>query len=132
MIPELGHFALIARAARRARAGRRCRSSARSAATRALDGARAAGGAGAVRCSSRSRSAASRWRFVDQRFLGAATSRSNSNSQLPLHYRFAAAWGAHEGSLLLWVLMLDVLDASRSPLFSRQPAATTWSRACSA
>ncbi|MBC8120013.1 MAG: heme lyase CcmF/NrfE family subunit, partial [Burkholderiaceae bacterium] len=31
---------------------------------------------------------------------------SNSNTQLPLHYRVAASWGSHEGSLLLWVLML--------------------------
>jgi cytochrome c-type biogenesis protein CcmF len=31
---------------------------------------------------------------------------SNSNSQLPAHYRFAATWGSHEGSLLLWTLML--------------------------
>jgi len=31
---------------------------------------------------------------------------TNSNSQLPLHYRLAATWGSHEGSLLLWVLML--------------------------
>src|SRR5690242_19149152 len=30
----------------------------------------------------------------------------HSNSQLPLHYRFAATWGSHEGSLLLWSLML--------------------------
>jgi cytochrome c-type biogenesis protein CcmF len=30
----------------------------------------------------------------------------NSNSQLPAHYRFAATWGSHEGSLLLWSLML--------------------------
>jgi cytochrome c-type biogenesis protein CcmF len=30
----------------------------------------------------------------------------NSNTQLPLMYRIAAVWGAHEGSLLLWVLML--------------------------
>jgi len=32
---------------------------------------------------------------------------SNSNSQLPWFYRLAAAWGSHEGSLLLWVLMLS-------------------------
>ena len=32
----------------------------------------------------------------------------NSNSQLPLHYRVAGAWGGHEGSLLLWCLMLGV------------------------
>jgi len=31
---------------------------------------------------------------------------SNSNSMLPLHYRVAAAWGGHEGSLLLWVQIL--------------------------
>ncbi len=30
----------------------------------------------------------------------------NSNSLLPLIYRISAVWGAHEGSLLLWVLML--------------------------
>ncbi|MFO1271924.1 MAG: heme lyase CcmF/NrfE family subunit [Rubrivivax sp.] len=33
---------------------------------------------------------------------------SNSNSALPLHYRVAGVWGGHEGSLLLWVLMLNV------------------------
>ncbi|MEO8443548.1 MAG: heme lyase CcmF/NrfE family subunit [Gammaproteobacteria bacterium] len=32
---------------------------------------------------------------------------SNSNSQLPEMYRFAAVWGGHEGSLLLWVLILS-------------------------
>jgi cytochrome c-type biogenesis protein CcmF len=32
---------------------------------------------------------------------------TNSNSELPLHYRFAATWGSHEGSLLLWTLMLS-------------------------
>ncbi len=31
----------------------------------------------------------------------------NSNSRLPLPYRIAASWGSHEGSLLLWVLMLS-------------------------
>jgi cytochrome c-type biogenesis protein CcmF len=30
----------------------------------------------------------------------------HSNSLLPLQYRFAAVWGGHEGSLLLWMLML--------------------------
>ncbi len=28
---------------------------------------------------------------------------NNSNSALPLFYRIAAIWGAHEGSLLLWI-----------------------------
>ncbi len=31
---------------------------------------------------------------------------ANSNTQLPIYYRIAAAWGSHEGSLLLWVLLL--------------------------
>ena len=31
---------------------------------------------------------------------------ANSNSRLPVYYRIAATWGAHEGSLLLWVLLL--------------------------
>ena len=32
----------------------------------------------------------------------------NSNSALPLQYRIAGAWGGHEGSLLLWCVMLGV------------------------
>jgi len=33
---------------------------------------------------------------------------TNSNSRLPLHYRLAATWGSHEGSLLLWTFMLTI------------------------
>ena len=36
----------------------------------------------------------------------------HSNSQLPGQYRFAAIWGGHEGSLLLWALLLSVWAAS--------------------
>ena len=43
---------------------------------------------------------------------------TNSNSQLPLHYRLAATWGSHEGSLLLWTLMLSVWTVAVS-LFSK-------------
>jgi cytochrome c-type biogenesis protein CcmF len=43
---------------------------------------------------------------------------TNSNSQLPLHYRLAATWGSHEGSLLLWTMMLAVWTVAVS-LFSR-------------
>src|SRR5690349_164934 len=43
---------------------------------------------------------------------------TNSNSQLPLHYRLAATWGSHEGSLLLWTLMLSLWTVAVS-LFSR-------------
>jgi cytochrome c-type biogenesis protein CcmF len=44
---------------------------------------------------------------------------SNSNSQLPWYYRLAATWGSHEGSLLLWVLMLSGWMAAVAA-FSRQ------------
>ncbi|HEV8590298.1 MAG TPA: heme lyase CcmF/NrfE family subunit [Pyrinomonadaceae bacterium] len=43
---------------------------------------------------------------------------SNSNSQLPLHYRLAATWGSHEGSLLLWTFMLAIWMVAVT-LFSR-------------
>ncbi len=43
----------------------------------------------------------------------------NSNTALPLIYRIAAVWGAHEGSLLLWVLMLAGWTAALS-WFSRE------------
>ena len=33
---------------------------------------------------------------------------ATSNSELPLLYRVAAVWGGHEGSLMLWVLLLAV------------------------
>ncbi len=32
---------------------------------------------------------------------------TNSNSALPTPYKIAAVWGAHEGSLLLWILILS-------------------------
>ncbi|HTM59716.1 MAG TPA: cytochrome c biogenesis protein CcsA, partial [Burkholderiales bacterium] len=42
----------------------------------------------------------------------------HSNSALPLHYRIAGVWGGHEGSLLLWTLMLGVWMTAVS-LFSQ-------------
>ncbi len=33
---------------------------------------------------------------------------ANSNSKLPLIYRICAVWGAHEGSMLLWVFILSI------------------------
>ena len=32
----------------------------------------------------------------------------HSNSRLPIYYKITAVWGGHEGSFLLWVLMLSV------------------------
>ena len=37
---------------------------------------------------------------------------SNSNSLLPSMYKFSAVWGNHEGSLLLWILILCVWMAA--------------------
>ena len=42
----------------------------------------------------------------------------HSNSQLPLPYRIAATWGSHEGSILLWCLMLTGWTAAVA-LFSQ-------------
>ena len=44
---------------------------------------------------------------------------SNSNSALPWYYKFSAVWGAHEGSLLLWALILGGWTFAVS-IFSRQ------------
>ena len=43
---------------------------------------------------------------------------SNSNSALPLAYRISGVWGGHEGSILLWILMLCVWTVGVT-LFSR-------------
>ena len=43
---------------------------------------------------------------------------TNSNSQLPAHYRFAAVWGGHEGSILLWTFILALWTVAVT-LFSR-------------
>ena len=43
----------------------------------------------------------------------------NSNSALPWYYKFSAVWGAHEGSLLLWALILGGWTFAVS-VFSRQ------------
>lgn len=42
----------------------------------------------------------------------------NSNSALPLGYRISAVWGGHEGSLLLWALILSIWMLAVS-IFSR-------------
>ena len=46
---------------------------------------------------------------------------TNSNSLLPLNYRLAATWGSHEGSLLLWSLMLTVWTVAVTLFSSRLP-----------
>ena len=45
----------------------------------------------------------------------------NSNLALPWYYRFSAVWGAHEGSLLLWVLILNVWTLALAAFSRRLP-----------
>jgi cytochrome c-type biogenesis protein CcmF len=49
----------------------------------------------------------------------------HSNSALPLHYRIAGVWGGHEGSLLLWTLMLGVWMTAVSLFSGQLPEAMT-------
>src|SRR5665213_30778 len=41
-----------------------------------------------------------------------ATVYGSANSMLPLVYKFSTVWGNHEGSMLLWVLILSVFGAA--------------------
>ncbi len=45
--------------------------------------------------------------FLTQDFSVAYVAQ-NSNLALPWYYRFSAVWGAHEGSLMLWILILNI------------------------
>ena len=45
----------------------------------------------------------------------------NSNTALPLGYRLAAVWGGHEGSLLLWALILAGWGAAAARFSRRMP-----------
>ncbi|MBT8070926.1 MAG: heme lyase CcmF/NrfE family subunit [Gammaproteobacteria bacterium] len=56
--------------------------------------------------------------FVVQDFSVEYVAR-NSNSLLPMHYRYSAVWSAHEGSLLLWELILALWIAAVA-LFSKR------------
>ncbi len=46
---------------------------------------------------------------------------TNSNSALPLQFRIAAVWGGHEGSMLLWLLMLTLWTVAVSQFSARMP-----------
>jgi cytochrome c-type biogenesis protein CcmF len=47
------------------------------------------------------------WSFAHNDFSVAYVAQ-HSNSKLPLAYRLSGVWGGHEGSLLLWMMMLSV------------------------
>src|SRR4029077_3061770 len=46
----------------------------------------------------------------------------NSHSAMPLIYKFTSVWGNHEGSMLLWVLILSVFGALVAVFGSNLPA----------
>ena len=120
MIVELGHFALIlalllALAQDGVRAGRRCSwATPRWMAVDPSGRGRAVG----VRRDSLSPCLAHAFYRNDFSVLYVA---QNSNSALPTFYRFAAVWGAHEGSLLLWAFALATWTLAVAA-FSRQAA----------
>src|SRR5205085_6822054 len=58
--------------------------------------------------------------FVDNDFSVTYIA-ENSNSALPLFYRVAAMWGAHEGSLLLWIFLLSCWTVAVSIGAARLP-----------
>jgi cytochrome c-type biogenesis protein CcmF len=46
----------------------------------------------------------------------------NSHSTMPLVYKFTSVWGNHEGSMLLWVLILSLFGASVAAFGGNLPA----------
>ncbi len=51
------------------------------------------------------------WAFLDHDFSVLYVAK-NSNTQLPLIYLISGVWGSHEGSLLLWSLILSIWSAA--------------------
>ena len=49
---------------------------------------------------------------------------SNSNTALPTQYKISAVWGAHEGSLLLWALILGAWTSAVATFSRSLPRAT--------
>ena len=51
-----------------------------------------------------------------------ATVFENSHSLMPLIYKITSVWGNHEGSLLLWVLILSLFGACAAWFGGNLPA----------
>ena len=127
MIPELGHYALVLalglgadpvdRAGHR-RAARRCRA----------DGARLLDRARAIRL--RRACPLPRWPPAMSRpDFSVRNVFENSHSQMPLIYKITGVWGNHEGSMLLWVLILALFGALVAVFGSNLPATPEGQRA---
>src|SRR5690606_24460888 len=61
------------------------------------------------------------WAFVAQDFSVRYVA-TNSNTLLPMVYRYTAVWGSHEGSLLLWTLILVIWNALVAAFSRNLPA----------
>src|SRR6202045_3173519 len=64
--------------------------------------------------------AALTWCYVGSDF-SVANVFENSHSMMPLIYKFTSVWGNHEGSMLLWVLILALFGALVSLFGSNLP-----------
>jgi cytochrome c-type biogenesis protein CcmF len=51
------------------------------------------------------------WSFITNDFSVQYVAQ-NANSNLPIIYKISAVWGAHEGSMLLWTLLLSIWSAA--------------------
>ncbi|MBN8482430.1 MAG: heme lyase CcmF/NrfE family subunit, partial [Xanthomonadales bacterium] len=58
--------------------------------------------------------------FMTQDFSVAYVA-AHSNLALPWYYRFSAVWGGHEGSLVLWILILNLWTLAVAALSRRLP-----------
>src|SRR5437763_12389974 len=65
--------------------------------------------------------AALTWCYVASDF-SVANVFENSHSAMPLVYKFTSVWGNHEGSMLLWVLILSLFGALVAAFGSNLPA----------
>ncbi len=61
------------------------------------------------------------WSFIQSDFSVLYVA-NHSQLALPTYYKIAAVWGAHEGSLLLWVLLLAGWTVAVSAYSSELPA----------
>ncbi len=66
------------------------------------------------------------WPAVRLRKVSVALAANHSNSTLPLVYRITAVWGNHEGSILLWSLILSCLGLFAAGALASQVTARSW------
>ena len=124
MLTELGHFALILAALTAA-----LQAGAGLWGARARDGAvmRAAGGAAAAQAALVALAFAALIAAYLRSDFSVLNVYENSHSAKPLLYKLSGAWGNHEGSMLMWILMLAALGAAVA-LFGRGLPATLRAR----